>query len=451
MDILSTPIDFLKGVGPMRADVLRKELNIFTYNDLLHYFPFRYIDRSKIYRISDIDRNMQFIQIKGVEKKIESIGKGRSRRLSVCLEDSSGSINLVWFKGIKWIQRRLQLNTEYLVFGKPSIFKNVVNMAHPEIDILSEDGDASTGLQGVYNSSEKLSTKGLNSKGIHKLLKTLLPLVKHDIHETLSKGIIKHTNLPSRSSSFFNIHFPDNNIELIRAQKRIKFEELFFLQLHLIKLKLIRKQRLKGYSLSVIGSFFHDFYNNHLPFSLTDAQKRVLKEIRKDVQGNIQMNRLLQGDVGSGKTLVAFLSMLMAVDNGFQACIMAPTEILATQHMETISNLTKDMSIKIDILTGSSSVKKRKVISQGLNNGDINILISTHAVLEDNVTFRNLGIVIIDEQHRFGVAQRSKLWKKNKYPPHILVMTATPIPRTLSMSLYGDLDVSIIDEMPLIM
>ena len=449
MELLSTSIDFLKGVGPARADLLKKELNIFTYRDLLYYFPFRYIDKSKVFKVSDLHSDLPFVQIKGKIIRFEDVGKGRSKRLVAHMQDDTGTIQLVWFKGTRWIKSSLKLDIDYLVFGKPSSFKNRFNIVHPEVDLWEDyNKKAHVGLQGVYHSSEKLSAKGLNSRGILKLIKNLIPLLKNDIKESLSDEIIKGLNLPSKEKALVDIHIPKNNTDFIKAQKRLKFEEFFFLQLHLLKLKLIRTKKLKGYPFPIIGDNFNEFYNNHLPFELTGAQKTVLKEIRKDVQVNAQMNRLLQGDVGSGKTLVAFLSMLMAVDNGFQACIMAPTEILAKQHMVTISEFTEKMNIEVGILTGSSKTKQRRGLHEKLENGEINILIGTHALLEDKVKFKNLGLVIIDEQHRFGVAQRSKLWKKNEFPPHILVMTATPIPRTLSMTLYGDLEVSIIDEMP---
>ena len=440
---------FLSGVGPARADLLKKELRIFTYRDLLTYYPFRYVDKSKIFKVADLNSDLPFVQIKGKIIKFEDIGRGRTKRLIAHFEDDTGIIKLVWFKGARWIKSSLKLNVEYLVFGKPTAFKNTFNIVHPETDLWEDyNQKAHVGLQGVYHSSEKLSAKGLNSRGILKLIKNLIPLLKNDIDENLSEKIIKELNLPSKEEALVDIHLPKNNTDFIRAQKRLKFEEFFFLQLHLLKLKLIRTKKLKGYPFPIIGDNFNEFYNNHLPFELTGAQKRVLKEIRKDVQGNAQMNRLLQGDVGSGKTLVAFLSMLMAVDNGFQACIMAPTEILAQQHLVTILDFTKNMNLEVGILTGSSKVKERKELHDRLESGEINILIGTHALLEDKVLFENLGLVIIDEQHRFGVAQRSKLWKKNDFPPHMLVMTATPIPRTLSMTLYGDLDVSVIDEMP---
>ena len=449
MELLSTPIDFLKGVGPAKADLLKKELRIFTYRDLITYYPFRYVDKSKIFKVSDLNADLPFIQLKGEVLKFETIGKGRAKRLVAHFKDDTGIIKLIWFKGTTWIRSSIKLNTEYLVFGKPTSFKNTFSLVHPELDLWEDyNKKAHVGLQGVYHSSEKLSAKGLNSRGILKLIKNLIPLLKNDIKETLSLKILTQLNLPIKEDSLINIHIPKNNNDFIRAQKRLKFEEFFFLQLHLLKLKLIRTKRLKGYPFPKIDTHFNNFYNNHIPFELTGAQKRVLKEIRRDVQSEAQMNRLLQGDVGSGKTLVAFLSMLIAVDNGFQAAIMAPTEILARQHMDTISEYCKELDVKVGILTGSSKTKERKELHEKLESGELNILIGTHALIEDKVKFRNLGLVIIDEQHRFGVSQRSKLWKKNDFPPHMLVMTATPIPRTLSMTLYGDLEVSVIDELP---
>ena len=449
MELLSTPIDFLKGVGPAKADLLKKELQIFTYRDLITYYPFRYVDKSKIFKVSDLNADLPFIQLKGEVIKFQTIGKGRAKRLVAHFKDDTGIIKLIWFKGTTWIRSSIKLNTEYLVFGKPTSFKNTFSLVHPELDLWEDyNKKAHVGLQGVYHSSEKLSAKGLNSRGILKLIKNLIPLLKNDIKETLSLKILTQLNLPTKEDSLINIHIPKNNNDFIRAQKRLKFEEFFFLQLHLLKLKLIRTKRLKGYPFPKIDTHFNNFYNNHIPFELTGAQKRVLKEIRRDVQSEAQMNRLLQGDVGSGKTLVAFLSMLIAVDNGFQAAIMAPTEILARQHMYTISEYCKELDVKVGILTGSSKTKERKELHEKLESGELNILIGTHALIEDKVKFRNLGLVIIDEQHRFGVSQRSKLWKKNDFPPHMLVMTATPIPRTLSMTLYGDLEVSVIDELP---
>jgi len=448
MHILDTPIDYLKGVGPLRADLLKKELRIFTYGDLLMHYPFRYIDKSKIHTISELISDSPSIQLKGQIIKFEEKGQKRSKRLIAHFKDDTGIIELVWFKSIRWVRSGVKLHTDYLVFGKPSAFKGSFNIVHPEMDMQEENNQYTQGLQPVYNATEKLNAKGLTSRGIGKLIKELLPLLKNHLEESLSLFLIEKLNLPTRTESFIDIHQPKHAKALVRAQKRLKFEEFFFLQLHLLKLKLTRKKKLKGYTFENLGVGFYEFYNKHIPFELTGAQKRVLKEIRNDVRNPQQMNRLLQGDVGSGKTLVALLSMLMAVDNGFQSCLMAPTEILARQHFETISNYLKKQDIKVAILTGSTKTKDRRFLHEQLENGEIDLLIGTHALLEDKVVFQNLALVVIDEQHRFGVAQRAKLWKKNKFPPHVLVMTATPIPRTLSMTLYGDLDVSIIDELP---
>jgi len=448
MHILSTPIEYLKGVGPIRSELLKKELNIFTYEDLLLHFPFRYVDKSNIHLISQINDSFPHVQFRGRIKKIEEKGNKRSKRLIAYFQDSSGVIELIWFKSIRWIKQNLDLDKEYIVFGKPSFFSGKPNLVHPDLDIMDGVKEDFMGLHGVYSTTEKLINKGLNSRAISKLVKNLLPLLENNIEENLSDEILTKFKIPKKKNALINIHISKDLKILERAQKRLKFEELFFLQLHLLKSKQLRKTKTIGYSLADIGENFNDFYNNHLKFPLTNAQKKVIKEIRADVKKNQQMNRLLQGDVGSGKTIVALLSMLIAIDNGYQACIMAPTEILAQQHFKTMSQELKSLNIKIDILTGSKKSKGRKVLLEELKNGDINLLIGTHALLEDTVEFSNLGFVVIDEQHRFGVAQRAKLWKKNKYPPHILVMTATPIPRTLSMTLYGDLDVSVIDELP---
>jgi len=448
MHILSTPIEYLKGVGPIRSELLKKELNIFTYEDLLLHFPFRYVDKSNIHLISQINDSFPHVQFRGRIKKIEEKGNKRSKRLIAYFQDSSGVIELIWFKSIRWIKQNLDLDKEYIVFGKPSFYSGKPNLVHPDLDIMDGVKEDFMGLHGVYSTTEKLINKGLNSRAISKLVKNLLPLLENNIEENLSDEILTKFKIPKKKNALINIHISKDLKILERAQKRLKFEELFFLQLHLLKSKQLRKTKTIGYSLADIGENFNDFYNNHLKFPLTNAQKKVIKEIRADVKKNQQMNRLLQGDVGSGKTIVALLSMLIAIDNGYQACIMAPTEILAQQHFKTISQELKSLNIKIDILTGSKKSKARKVLLEELKNGDINLLIGTHALLEDTVEFSNLGFVVIDEQHRFGVAQRAKLWKKNKYPPHILVMTATPIPRTLSMTLYGDLDVSVIDELP---
>ena len=448
MLILDSPIDYLKGVGPLRAELLKKELGIFTYNDLLHHFPFRYIDKSMIYKINDLSDDLPYIQLRGKIIKFEEKGKYKSKRLIAHFKDDSGIVELVWFKGIRWIKSGVKLDSDYIVFGKPSSFNGKFNIVHPELDFVDDSIKFSKALQPVYHSTELLNAKGLSSRAICKLTKNLLPQIINNLDENLSPHLILKLNLPSRDQAFFDIHQPQNSKILVRAQKRLKFEELFFLQLHLIKLKLTRRKKSKGYAFVNLSDNFNNFYNKHLPFKLTNAQKRVLKEIRIDVKLPQQMNRLLQGDVGSGKTLVALLSMLMAVDNNFQACLMAPTEILANQHFQSISKYLEKMEIKTAILTGSTKTKQRKILHSELEDGNINLLIGTHALLEDKVKFSNLGLVVIDEQHRFGVAQRAKLWKKNDNPPHILVMTATPIPRTLSMTLYGDLDISVIDELP---
>ena len=448
MHILETPIDYLKGVGPTRADLLKKELHIFTYGDLLHHYPFRYIDKSIVYKIADLTADMPFIQLKGQIIKFEEKGQKNSKRLIAQFKDETGILELLWFKGTRWIKSGVKLHTDYIVFGRPTAYKGIFNIVHPELDLQEEEQQISSSLQAVYHSTELLNAKGLSSRAIGKLTKALLPLLNNQLEETLSPHLISKLNLPTREQSFSDVHHPKDAKALVRAQKRLKFEEFFFLQLHLLKLKLTRIQKSKGYAFENLGDGFNDFYKKYLPFELTNAQKRVLKEIRNDVRNPQQMNRLLQGDVGSGKTLVALLSMLMAVDNNYQTCLMAPTEILAQQHYQSIAEYLKKMNVKVALLTGSTKTKDRKLLHEQLEKGDIDLLIGTHALLEDTVKFKNLGLVVIDEQHRFGVAQRAKLWKKNDHPPHILVMTATPIPRTLSMTLYGDLDVSIIDELP---
>lgn len=449
MQVLSTPIAYLKGVGPKRAEVLQKEMGIQTYNDLLHYFPFRYVDKSKYYKISEIHSDLPYVQLVGKIIRVEEVGAKRAKRLVAYLQDKTGTLELVWFKGAKWIKNNIKGNTDYVVFGKPNLFNGKINIAHPEMETVDEHKKGiGNSLQPIYPSSEKLTNKGLNNRAIGKLTQVLLPLLKNQIEETLSENILQKLKLPSKEKALFDIHFPKNSQDLQKAEYRLKLEELFFLQLQLIQLKLVRKQKLQGHNFSTIGNHFNTFYEQHLPFELTNAQKRVLKEIRMDCGGQHQMNRLLQGDVGSGKTLVALMSILMAIDNGFQACLMAPTEILANQHFETISELLKDMPIEIGLLTGSKKAAERKILHQGLEEGSTHLLIGTHALLEDKVKYKNLGLVVIDEQHRFGVAQRAKMWKKNNHPPHVLVMTATPIPRTLAMTLYGDLDVSVIDELP---
>jgi ATP-dependent DNA helicase RecG len=448
MHFLDTPIEYLKGVGPLRAELLKKELSIFTFSDLLHYYPFRYTDRSVIHKVSELSADMPYIQLKGKIIRFEEKGQKRAKRLIAYFEDGTGITELIWFKGIRWIKKGIKRDTEYLVFGKPSAYQNKINIVHPEMDIFEKQQSISSSLQAVYHSTEYLSSKGLNSRGIRKLIKILLPQIKNKIEETLSENLLNKLKLPKREDALINIHSSTDTNKLERAQKRLKFEELFFLQFHLLKMKLTRIKKHKGFIFEKVDNYFNNYFKNHLQFELTNAQKKVLKEIRVDVKRGAQMNRLLQGDVGSGKTLVALLSMLMAVDNNFQSCMMVPTEILAHQHFKNISHELKELDLKVAILTGSTKTKERKGLHQQLENGEIDILIGTHALLEDKVIFKNLGFVVIDEQHRFGVAQRAKLWKKNTTPPHILVMTATPIPRTLSMTLYGDLDVSIIDELP---
>ena len=446
---IDTPIEYLKGVGPKRADMLKKELNVFNFGDLIEYFPFRYIDRSKFYKISEINNDSTWFQVRGVISNIQVIGAGRAKRMTAILKDETGWIELVWFQGIRWVQDKIKGGVEYIVFGKPNFFNGKYNIPHPEIDIASERSlSVSETLQPFYSSSEKLKSKGFSTKGISKVLKTLTESAKGQIQETLSDEIISHFGFMSREKALTNIHFPENLEMLKKAQSRLKFEELFFIQLRLIRQKYLRQKNIRGHNFVSVGDYFNEFFHKNLPFPLTSAQKKVIKEIRVDVGSGKQMNRLLQGDVGSGKTLVALMTMLIALDNGYQACLMAPTEILAQQHFESISRFLEGLNVNVALLTGSTKVSVRKTIHEQLMSGELHILIGTHALLEKTVKFNNLGIVIIDEQHRFGVAQRAKLWKKNVVPPHMLVMTATPIPRTLAMTLYGDLDVSVIDELP---
>ena len=450
VDLLQTPIEFLKGVGPKRADVLRKEFNIFTFEDLLLYYPYRHIDKSKIYKIADIQSEGAYIQLKGNIVHCELVGQQRGKRLVAQFADDTGSIELVWFNGIKWVQDLLKENREFIVFGKPTQFNRHWNITHPElIDPKNQpQSPVPTHFQPLYNTSDKAKRAGMDSKAISKLVMSLLPQVKDVIRERLSEDVLQHLKLMPLKDALCNIHYPADMQALSNAQLRLKFDELFFTQLKLLKLKLLTSQKYKGHVFSVVGDYFNTFYKNYLPFPLTGAQKRVIKEIRADMGSGRQMNRLLQGDVGSGKTITALLLMLIAKDNGFQSCLMAPTEILATQHYETVKRMLAPMDIRVEFLSGSTKTAKRREIHEGLRNGEVDILIGTHALIEDEVQFKNLGFVVIDEQHRFGVEQRAKLWKKNLIPPHILVMTATPIPRTLAMTLYGDLDLSVIDELP---
>lgn len=450
--ILDTPIEFLKGVGPKRAEVLQKELGIFKFADLLFYFPFRYIDRTKFYKIAEVSPDMQFIQIKGRIVSVETIqGKGKNQRMSAIFSDGENTMELIWFTGIRWIKTNLKVNTDYVIFGRPSIFNGRINMAHPEMELLQDHISSPAGkLQAIYSTTEKAKNSGLDSKGISKLAITLLTQIpRYGFPETLPPSLVAELQLASKEDALRNVHLPPDNEWMQKALFRLKFEELFYAQLRLLEVKNLRKLQLKGIHFEKIDTHFDEFYKQHLPFELTNAQKRVLKEIRRDTVGGFQMNRLLQGDVGSGKTIVALMTMLMGIDNGFQAAMLAPTEILANQHFKTISKLLAPTQLKVRLLTGSTKKKEREELFAALADGSIHVLVGTHAIIEDPVIFKNLGIAIIDEQHRFGVAQRAKLWGKNKNnPPHILVMTATPIPRTLAMTLYGDLDVSIIDELP---
>lgn len=450
MNPLDTPIEFLKGVGPARSELMRTEMGVSTFGDLLHYYPFRHIDRSKFYKISEINPEANMVQVKGKFKRIDSIGAKRAvRMVGQFVDDEGGQLEVAWFRSLTWIKQSIKTETEYVLFGKPGEYKGKIQMTHPEIELAENfNQPLKGGLEGVYSTTEKLKARRLDSRAIRKLMETLLPHVMNQINESLPGYIRKRQELLPRSKALKSIHFPSNSEELCAAQRTLKFEELFYMQMRLMNIKAKRNKEIPGQVFGAVGDHFNTFYKSHLPFQLTEAQKRVIKEIRKDTASGIQMNRLLQGDVGSGKTVVALLCALIAIDNGFQAAIMAPTEILAQQHYESIFDLLSEMHINVALLTGSSKTAYRKKLHANLENGQIHILIGTHALLEDKVKFHNLGFVVIDEQHRFGVAQRSKLWRKNKIPPHVLVMTATPIPRTLAMTVYGDLDVSVIDELP---
>ena len=449
-NLLETPIEYLKGVGPARGALLRKELGIFKYGDLVNFFPNRYIDRTRYYKINELQNNIAEVQIIGKIINIKTVEFGRNqKRLVATFVDDTGQMDLNWFQGHKWIKESLKLNEVCVIFGKCAQYGSQYSMAHPEIELLSEhEKSLRSAMQPVYPSTETLANRGITNRVVNKMMQQLFLETQALFSETLPAYLTNELKLIPKNAALFNIHFPKSADILAKAQFRLKFEELFFIQLQLITKNLIQKHKIKGHPFSKVGEFFNEFYQNHLPFSLTNAQKRVIKEIRTDMGSNAQMNRLLQGDVGSGKTIVAFMSMLLALDNGFQACLMAPTEILANQHFIGLSELAKSLDINIKILTGSTKIAARRIIHEELENGTLQILIGTHALLEDKVKFQNLGLAVIDEQHRFGVEQRSKLWKKNTIPPHILVMTATPIPRTLAMSLYGDLDISVIDELP---
>jgi ATP-dependent DNA helicase RecG len=448
--LLQTPIEYLKGVGPQRGELLRKELGIHRYEDLLNFYPNRYIDRTRYYKINELNNNVAEVQISGRIINIKTVEFGKAKkRLVASFVDETGQLELTWFQGHKWIRDTLKLNTPYVIFGKVTNFNGQYSMAHPEMELQNEhEKSLRSAMQPVYPSTETLTNRGISNRVINKMMQQVFVETQANFTETLPLYLIEQLKLIPKNAALFNIHFPKSPDLLAKAQFRLKFEELFFIQLQLITKNLVRKHKIKGHPFTVVGQYFNDFYQNHLPFELTNAQKKVLKEIRNDMGTNAQMNRLLQGDVGSGKTIVALMAMLIAMDNGFQSCLMAPTEILANQHYLGLTELAKDLNINIKILTGSTKTAERKAIHEALENGTLHILIGTHALLEDKVQFQNLGLAIIDEQHRFGVEQRSKLWQKNSIPPHILVMTATPIPRTLAMSLYGDLDISVIDELP---
>ena len=449
MQILQTPIEYLKGVGPAKADLLKKELRIFTYRDLLNLFPFRYVDRSRFYKVNEISSTETEVQIIGKITRIEEVGAARAKRLTAQFADETGSVELVWFKGIKWLKNSLKLNQPYVLFAKPSMFNNRYNFAHPDLELLEEfKASPLQGLQPVYPSTEKLNGRNINTRTLAKLTQTLIPQLKGALSEIYPPDFLKENGLANREAAYFEVHFPKSLERLEKARYRLKFDEFFMLQLDMIRQKKIHQIKQRGFAFSALGENFNNFYNNELPFDLTGAQKRVLKEIRKDIMHGLHMNRLVQGDVGSGKTIVALMCMLMAIDNGFQACLMAPTEILATQHYNGLKELVENLPVEIALLTGSTKAAERRKLHEKLEDGSLHILIGTHALIEDKVKYKNLGMAVIDEQHRFGVAQRAQLWKKNTLPPHILIMTATPIPRTLAMSVYGNLDISVIDELP---
>ena len=445
---LKQDIKFLPGVGPKRAELLLKELNIRVYEDLITHYPYRYVDRSRFYKISEASTDMPFIQIRGKIMGYATVGKGRGKRLTANFRDESGQIQLVWFKGAKWIPENYPVGKELIAFGRPTVFNRKLNMVHPELEDPEKRHAVSSSLQAVYSTTEKLKDRYLSSKAISKLMANLIKGLPTKFEETLPSWLLQSLKLVNLDSAMRQIHFPNSTAQYKQAELRLKFEELFYIQLNILQGKTERNNKYRGNVFEKVGDSFNTFYQDHLPFELTGAQKKVIKEIRRDMGSGRQMNRLLQGDVGSGKTLVALMSMLIAMDNGFQSCIMAPTEILAQQHFASISKFLDGMDVGVELLTGSVKKSDRKPIHEGLLDGSINILIGTHAVIEDVVQFKNLGMVVIDEQHRFGVAQRARLWKKAEVLPHVLVMTATPIPRTLAMTLYGDLDVSVIDELP---
>ena len=448
LDLHQRAITYLPGVGPKRAEVLQKEVNLASYEDLLYYIPYKYMDRSRFYRVSDINGSMPYIQLKGRILSFETLGEGSAKRLIGKFSDGTGTIDLVWFKQIHWVTNKLKPDVDYIVFGKPTLFGNSFNMVHPDVDPIEQAAQVAQGLTPYYNTTERMKKIGLNSRALQNLIFNLLSNLQWQVPEILSSDLLQRTKLISLSDALRQIHFPES-IEMMRkAQQRLKFDELFFIQLNLLQRADRRKRKQQGLLFARVGDYFNTFYKTYLPFELTNAQKRVIREIRADMGSGRQMNRLLQGDVGSGKTLVALLCMLLALDNQCQACIMAPTEILAAQHYATIQAFLRDMPVKVALLTGSTKKKERNQILPAIAQGEIQIVIGTHALIEEQVVFASLGLAVIDEQHRFGVEQRSRLWSKNVIPPHVLVMTATPIPRTLAMTLYGDLDVSVIDELP---
>ena len=449
LDLSTRDIKYLPGVGPQRASLLAKELNIVSFKDLLYYFPYKYVDRSRIYTIREIDGNMPYIQLRGKFLSFETFGEGRQRRLVGYFSDGTGVMDAVWFQGLKFVMGKIKAGVEYIIFGKPTVFGGRINVAHPDVDEADELTVGNMGLQPYYNTTEKMKRMLINSHAVEKLMRNLFHAIQREpFEETLSPWMVESFHLMPLAEALYNIHFPQNPELLRKAQYRLKFEELFYVQLNILRYTKERRNKFRGLPFEHVGEIFNTFYSQNLPFQLTGAQKRVIKEMRRDMGSGRQMNRLLQGDVGSGKTLVALMTMLIALDNGYQACMMAPTEILANQHYETICRFLAGMSVRVELLTGNVKGKRRETILKDLLTGDVKILIGTHAVIEDTVNFSSLGLVVIDEQHRFGVAQRAKLWSKNIYPPHVLVMTATPIPRTLAMTLYGDLDVSVIDELP---
>lgn len=449
MVLSHTETKYLPGVGPKKAELLLKELNIRTAEDLLRHYPYKYIDRSRFYYLHEISEHMPYIQVKGQFLRFDKVGEGKNQRLTGIFTDGKGTIELVWFKGIRFITEKFKPRITYVIFGKPTFFNGHFNIVHPEIDLPAQlPPTEQLGLQPFYNTTEKMKSGFLNSKAIQKIMLGLMPMLKSGLPDTLPNYVLKKYALMNLTESLMNIHFPANALKLRKARQRLKFEELFYVQLNILQQTKWREQNLKGFIMKRVGAFFNRFYTDYLPFELTGAQKRVIREIHADISSGRQMNRLLQGDVGSGKTLVALMSMLIAIDNDFQACLMAPTEILAQQHFETLKSLVRDSGVQVELLTGSTRTKARRELHERLQSGELHILVGTHALLEDPVQFKNLGFVVIDEQHRFGVEQRSRLWKKNNHPPHVLVMTATPIPRTLAMTVYGDLSVSVIDELP---